>query len=164
MRRLLPIVLALWAVPVLPAAAQGVEVENTGTLTITVRDCRRLLTHVARSDVQYKSGVDVRGKKVAPADYEGDIKLKLPETYEFDITVDIRRFMGGPAADAKAQAAPTDQAFEEAARIGTADATVGKVRYNINSGKLTFNGESLTREAETELAHKCREVMIRHRR
>ncbi len=168
MRRLIPIVLVLWAAPALPAAGHsnevaGTEVEDTGTLTITVRDCKRLLVHGVRPDVAYKPGVDVRGKKVAPADYAGDIKLKLPDDYAFDIPVDIRRFMGGPAADAKAHAAPSKQAFEKAARIGAGQATVGTVRYNINSGRLTFNGQSLTPEARTELAHKCREMMIRKR-
>ena len=106
MRRLIPLILALWAAPALPAAGQSTEVEATGTLTVTVRDCKRLLVHAARSDVKYKPGVDVRDRKVAPADYPGDIKLKLPDNYAFDITVDIRRFMGGPAAD-KATAAGT---------------------------------------------------------
>ncbi len=146
-----------------PAAGHGTEVEDAGTVTITVRDCKRLLVHTARPDVTYKPGVDVRGKKVASPDYAGDIKLKLPDDYAFDIPVDLRRFMGGPAADAKAHAAPTAQAFEEAARIGAAEATVGTVRYNINSGRLTFNGQSLTPEAEAELAHKCREMMTRER-
>ena len=292
MRRLIPLVLihmvlVLWAAPALPASGQTAEAEDTGTVIITVRDCKRLLVHATRPDVTYKPGVDVRGRKVASADYAGDIKLKLPDNYAFDIPVDIRRFMGGPAADAKAESAAViaaDKAttagtaagtaatdaeaastvaatlagagtitaaeaasiaafataartaadaadsavtaeakatssataaaaaksasdasisiagadaakaalktagdtaaassttatsraadsavantartaeFEKAARIGAAQATVGTVRYNISSGRLTFNGQSLTPEAQTELAHKCREMMTR---
>ncbi|MBI5120564.1 MAG: hypothetical protein HZA67_06125 [Rhodospirillales bacterium] len=59
------------------------------TVTVSKRDCSRLIAHAPSADVAYKSGVDVKGRKVAPADLEGggnSIKL-LPEVLQFNINI-----------------------------------------------------------------------------
>jgi hypothetical protein len=52
-------------------------------------DCNRFVRHHPSADVEYKPGVDVRGKAVAPADLPGSRRIKLPDSYEFDITLQV---------------------------------------------------------------------------
>jgi hypothetical protein len=75
-------------------------------LTISAKDCRRLVRHVARDDVTYKAGVDVCGRKLKgpPADVGGGSPIKIPTIIEFDVTRDLRSFLGGAKADAEAAA------------------------------------------------------------
>ncbi|MCH6591286.1 MAG: hypothetical protein IH806_12425 [Proteobacteria bacterium] len=80
-----------------PAAAAAEYV-----VKVTAGDCRRVVAHVAAADVEYRPGVDVRGRKVAPADLGGGPPIKLPDEIAFDIKVDLRNFLGGPDADARA--------------------------------------------------------------
>lgn len=59
------------------------------TVTVTRQDCARLVRHMPSADVAYQPGVDVKGRKVAPADLPGsgaDLKI-LPEVLEFTIAV-----------------------------------------------------------------------------
>ena len=100
----------------LPAAAAAGQV-----VTVTAGDCRRVVAHVAAADVEYRPGLDVRGRKVAPADLGGGPPIKLPDEIAFDIKVDLRNFLGGPAADARAASAAVTAADEAAAAAVTAE-------------------------------------------
>ena len=40
---------------------------------VSARDCRKLVQHQARSNVNYKPGVDVRGRKIVGADLSAGI-------------------------------------------------------------------------------------------
>ncbi len=111
-----------------PAAAQQ-------KVTISAKDCKRLVRLAPSADTAYKPGLDVRGKSVAPADVGGGARLKLPTEITFDMTKDLSKF-GGPA-----------------------EASVGKVKYDILTGKLTFNGQPVATGAAAELAEKCRRAM-----
>jgi len=104
---------------------------------VSGRDCKRLVQHQASSDVNYKPGVDVRGRRVAGADLAGGIKLKLPKTVEFDIAFNPLK---GTAAT----------------RFGETSSGVGKVKYDIGKNAFTFNGEPMNDKAVAELARKCR--------
>ena len=42
-------------------------------MKITAADCRRAVAHLPAADVQYKPGVDARGRKVAAADLPGQV-------------------------------------------------------------------------------------------
>ena len=85
-------------------SAGGVGAQDT-KVNITKKDCRRLVRHTASADVAYKPGVDVRGRKIAPADIRGSMPFKLPDVFEFNIDVDIRKYLGGPENDAAAASA-----------------------------------------------------------
>jgi hypothetical protein len=52
-------------------------------------------------------------------------------------------------------------AHQAAADIGKnlGDGVVGKVKYNLSSGRLTFNGQTLGGGDQRELAEKCRSVL-----
>lgn len=144
-------------------ALAGSNKEAPVEVTVSAKDCRRAVAHMPADDVAYKEGVDVYGNKVASADLGGGKKLKLPKTFTFDIGIDMRRYMGGPAADAAAETAGTTEAYDKAARIGPSTSTAGTVRYDINSGKLSFNGEPLIDEDQLELAQKCRNLLKGYR-
>ena len=156
--------------------AAGTAVAEETKITITKKDCRRLVRHTASADVAYRPGVDVRGRKVVPADAGGRVPLKLPDVFEFNIDVDIRKYLGGPEDDAAAASAAdkaTTAATSARATADTAEAaanrkaqkfaglnmTVGKVRYNIKTGALTFNGQSLTDPDQDALAAACRSIL-----
>lgn len=87
---------AIWAGPA-----------GAGKVVVSTRDCARLVTeHTPAPDVAYRPGVDARGRKVVPADLNGGYpQIKAPREIEFDVRVDLRNFLGGPAADAQAQSA-----------------------------------------------------------
>ena len=88
------------------------------TVTISQKDCRRLALHTPAPDVAYKGGVDARGKKVAPADIGGQKPLRLPDVLQFEVERELVDLPGETTGDLQA----------------------GTVRYNINSGRLTYNG------------------------
>jgi hypothetical protein len=95
------------------------------TLTITAVDCRRLVRHQPAPDVAYKPGVDVKRRKVAPADLNEAPQIKVPEVITFDAAVDLRRF-GIPASS---------PLFQPNVAVGRVD-----VRQD---GRVFFNGERL---------------------
>ena len=95
--------LAIVALAALFAAATAVAEETR--IIITKKDCRRLVRHTPSADVAYRPGVDVRGRKVVPADAGGRVPLKLPDVFEFNIDVDIRKDLGAPEDDAAAASA-----------------------------------------------------------
>lgn len=115
---------------------QGAE---GATITITRLDCTRIVRHVPAPDVAYRPGVDVRGRKVAPADLDNGFKVEPPEEFEIPITVDLQDRLGIPAN-------PT--LFEAEAKIGT-------IVYR--KGKAWFNGQPLATENTAVLAKVCRE-------
>ena len=69
-------------------------VAQQSRVTVSKEDCKRLVRHHPAADVEYKPGVDVRGKAVAPADLQGSRPLKLPDSYEFDITFRVFERLG----------------------------------------------------------------------
>ncbi len=148
-------ILAALALILLPALAAAEE----SSVLITRKDCQRMVRHLPSGDVAYQPGVDVRGKAVVSADVGGQPKIELPDIFEFDIGMDMRRYMGGPAADAAAESSETTSAFDTAARIGPATSTAGQVRYDINTGGLTFNGQPLTDPDQAALVQACKEML-----
>tara|TARA_Y100001934_G_scaffold272886_1_gene362016 strand:+ start:27014 stop:27427 length:414 start_codon:yes stop_codon:yes gene_type:complete len=106
-------------------------------VNISGRDCKKLIQHRARSDVNFKPGVDVRGRKVIVADLNSRMKLKFPTKIEFKIGFNPLK---GSAAS----------------RFGETSATVGKVKYNISKNSFSFNGKPLNEKALDALAAKCK--------
>ena len=104
---------------------------------VSARDCRKLVQHQAWSNVNYKPGVDVRGRKIVDADLSGGHKLKLPSTVEFNIGFNPLK---GAAAT----------------RFGETSANVGKVKYDISKNTFTFNGQPINEKAMADIARKCR--------
>lgn len=94
--------------------------------------CRMLVAPRPAPDVEYRPGVDVRGKPVVEADLEQS-SVKMPESFSFDITVDVAHKSG----------------LEMKGSVGTV--TVEK------DGRVTFNGEPLESPQEEALRALCAE-------
>ena len=114
---------------------------------VSAEDCKRLVRHSPSSDAEYKPGVDVRGKAVAPADLPGTNTLKLPESFEFDITLQVFERLG----------IAVPQGLNET------QLTVGKVSVGKN-GVITFNGEPVDGSEEAAIAAACQEMLQQLRR
>ena len=67
------------AAEVEPKAATKADVKPGAVeITVTPKDCRRLVAHKPADDVTYKPGVDAYGRPVAPADLAGTQVIKAP--------------------------------------------------------------------------------------
>jgi hypothetical protein len=110
-------------------------------LQVTAADCRRLVQAVPSGDVNYRPGVDVYGRSVAPADMSPTPPLGPPERMTVYIDADLRRF-GVPATS------PLFQPF-----VG-----VGAVTFD-SSGNLWFNGQPLGGNEQVAIAELCRQRM-----
>jgi len=124
----------------LPApAAAGAE----HVVTVTANDCRRVVTHVAAADVEYRPGVDAHGRKVAPADLGGTPQVEIPDTITFDLQLDLEELAGPPPPG------PVGEVFGRP--------VLGHI--SIRGNKVYFNDRLLGDLAEAELARKCREML-----
>jgi hypothetical protein len=107
------------------------------TLTISVSECRKLVRHQPAADVAYRPGVDVRGRRVVPADLGGGTIVAAPEEIEIPITVELDKTIG---------AAPSG--------LYKPEASIGMVTYK--NGRAWYNGQPLQTEANAEIIAACR--------
>ncbi|CCQ73903.1 hypothetical protein [Magnetospira sp. QH-2] len=114
-----------------PAMAQA-------TLQVTKRDCQRLIRHSPSADVAYKPGVDVRGKRVAPADMHGGSPIKLPKEITIPITVDLAERYG----------------FDDKGM--SASSTMGKV--TVKGGQAYWNGKPLNGGDQAGIEAACKQA------
>lgn len=108
---------------------------------VTAADCRRLVQHVPSADVNFRPGVDVYGRSVAPADLNPAPPLGPPERMTVYIDADLRRF-GVPSTS------PLFQPF-----VG-----VGEISFDRN-GNVFFNGQPLGGSEQAAIAEICRSRM-----
>jgi len=120
MNRLIAVcTVSLFALTALSGVAQSADPQAK----VSKRDCQRLVKHTARADVNYKAGVDVRGKKVKSADLNRST-IDVPKEISIDLGMD---FAGKYGIGSGYDATPT----------------VGTIKYDLASGGLTFNGKPL---------------------
>lgn len=68
---------------------KSVSYANEEVLLVTRSDCLLLTRHTADADVKYKDAVDVRGRKIVPANVKSGNRLNLNENgYSFYLTHD----------------------------------------------------------------------------
>ena len=115
-----------------PTTAVGQET------VVSKRECQRLIRHSPSGDVAYKPGIDVRGRKVKPADPHGGSPIKLPKAIEIPITIDFAERYG---FDGKGV---------------TAESTLGKV--TVKAGQAYWNGEPLNPNDQARIERACREA------
>ena len=101
--------------------ATGYVQAANNRVKMSAPDCRKLVQFQSRSNVTYKPGVDVRGRKVVGANLARGPTLKLPSTVEFKMGFNPPK---GAAAT----------------RFEDTSINVGKVKYDISKNTLTFNG------------------------
>jgi hypothetical protein len=109
------------------------------TVTVTGVDCRKLARYTPPPGVEYQPGVDVRGRKVAPADVNAAPQIRAPETVTFDAAVDLRRF-GIPASS---------PLFQPNVAVGTVQVE--------KDGRVLFNRQPLGDPEIAALEELCRE-------
>lgn len=114
----------------------GVAAGGT-VLEVSREDCRRLLRHEPRADVEYKPGVDVRGKPVAPADVPGSPAIELPKTITIPIGIDLEERYGLGAGGRY-----------------TGEATIGTV--SVRKGRVYWNKQLLGDAEQARIAEACR--------
>ena len=129
-----PIATVLAVVLALPAAAAA------ETLTIAQSECRKLVRHQPSAGVAYRPGVDVRGRRVAPADFGGGTNIAVPKEIEIAITVKLDKTIGAAASG-----------------LYKPEATIGEVVYK--NGRAWFNGQPLETGANAEIVAACRRRM-----
>lgn len=109
------------------------------TVVILSEDCRRLIRHVPAADVAYTPGVDVYGRKVAPADVNGGSRIELPTTFTFVLEY---------------------QPLEDEEELDQTTLALGAVMVDEN-GEVFFNGRPINDDSEVELARLCAEALSR---
>jgi hypothetical protein len=126
--------LALALVLTLPASAAA------GTLTMSKSECRKLVRHQPSADVAYRPGVDVRGRRVAPANLGGGPTIAVPDEIEIPITAEIDKTIGAAASG-----------------LYKPEASIGKVTYK--NGRAWFNGQPLETGANAEVVAACQKKL-----
>lgn len=103
-------------------------------------ECRYLETHVARDDVAYKPGVDVRGNAVVSADLNA-APFVVPDIIRVPLTVDIiERLPDAPAG-----------------LEGQGD--LGMIEIHKN-GRITLNGQDWSQPFQALCGHKEEDAVI----
>ena len=110
---------------------------------IRPEDCRRLVQHRPGADVAYKPGVDVSGRPVAPADLPGSARITAPDEITINLTIDVLQQYGVPA---------------DSLLSPSGEASIGTIKYDVASGKLTYNGQTLTDPEQDALAAACSSI------
>ncbi len=129
----------------------GAALAQNQALSISVTDCQRIVGHKPSADVEYKPGVDVHGKSVAPADLGGGYGMTLPESIDIQIGVDLADRLAlrdsrnrGKAQDPVRKVMP----FNGQASLGT---------LSVRGNDLYWNDQRLQPQDEALLASACRQ-------
>jgi hypothetical protein len=107
------------------------------TITITGSTCSNLVPHRPAADVDYTPSRDVQGRPIAPADVDGGLPLRMPESFSIAITVEIAQRFGIPIDP----------------NLYKPEAMIGEVTYR--DGRFWFNDQPLQSEAEATLSELC---------
>jgi len=79
-------------IPLTPDAARSAPAGNRPVIDLSL--CQRLTRHVPAADVEYRPGVDVNGRPVAPADLPGSAGAQPPIPIDLPLSVELARRMG----------------------------------------------------------------------
>jgi hypothetical protein len=115
--------------------------------SVTDAECRQLVEYVASQDVNYKPGVDVRGRPVAPADLSSGPQIQAPQNFTFDLNVDLKQF-GIPAGSPIFQPS-----------VG-----IGKITVENGGRRVLYNGQPLGNSEQSALAKLCKQRQSQPRR
>jgi len=109
-----------------------------GRPVVDLSACQTLTRHRPAADVEYKPGVDVRGRPVAPADLPGSTGSAPIDRFDIPVTLDLAKRMG--------LRAPTGGL--------RGDAQIGWL--TLDGNRLFFNGQPIGDVAQAELYAYCR--------
>jgi hypothetical protein len=129
-RSALTVLLLSWSG--LAAAAE----DSPAGITVSKRDCQRVIAYQPSADVEYKPGVDARGNAVAGADLPGSVIIEAPKSITIPLTLELAELFTLPGGT-------------------SAEAGIGTVTYDIGSGRLEYNGQPLTDPQMAAIAAAC---------
>jgi hypothetical protein len=133
---------------VMALGAAAAEAQQAQPVTISRQDCANILRHSPSADVNYKPGVDVSGRAVAPADLPAQgSSIAIPE----QITINL---LFNPFAG---RVAPGTGATSLAPSQGSA----GTVTVDTRSGRVTYNGQPVGDSQQNAVAEACRNTYRR---
>ncbi len=130
---------------VLVAAEKGAAHEKQAEVVVEASDCRWLVRHRPAADVAFEPGVDVRGRRVAPADLEGGRPIEIPR--ELTIALEIPLVLLGEERQLRT--------------LSLAELDAGRVTVDRVSGRVDYNGQPLADPAREKLAAACRQALKR---
>ncbi len=108
--------------------------------TVTDRECRQLVDYTASQDVNFKPGVDARGRAVAPADLpSSSAQIQPPQNFTFDVNTSLTGF-GIPS---------NSPIFQP--QVG-----VGKVTVEDGGRRVLFNGQPIGNTEKSAIAELCK--------
>ncbi|MBN2751138.1 MAG: hypothetical protein JXQ84_00365 [Rhodospirillaceae bacterium] len=99
--------------------------------------CVRAVRTLRTDGADYKPGVDVYGRSVAPADVQPTLNIAPPQVIEFPVTLDVAKRLG----------------FDTRGPL-EAKTTVAIVR--IENGRVTVNGQEIQADDRADLIAACR--------
>lgn len=105
--------------------------------------CREIVRHVPANDVAYRPGVDVRGRAVASADVGGTVRVEPPEEVVIDLEIPLRDLIGE----------------DSSGLVAEAQARVGQIAVNRQSGEVRYNGQLLNSDELSGLQTACLRVV-----
>lgn len=115
-----------------PLRAQPLEVVVVGRDT-----CRALTAHRPAPDVEYKPGVDARGRPVAPADLPPE-PAPGPKSGPDEVRVALKRDLAIGAGN-----------------LGASEIVVGEVAVDLKTGKAMLNGKPLDQALQSDVIVAC---------
>lgn len=99
--------------------------------------CTRAVKAQSTGGADYKPGVDVYGRPVAPADTQPTLRIDPPQVIEFPVTLDVAKRLG----------------FDTR---GPYEAKTTLTNVRIENGRVTVNGQVIHTTNEADLIAACR--------
>jgi hypothetical protein len=108
------------------------------------QDCIRMTKSKPVPDANYKPGVDVHGKPVAPADLPGSAgAIQAPQVIEFDYTINPMTYGGANSLASKGLSA------------GNTMMSVAHVKYDMAANRFTINGQPINADDQAAITREC---------
>ncbi len=110
------------------------------TVTVTKESCQRLVVHTASADAEFRPGVDVAGRPVAPADLSGSPSIALPEQIAITIAIELDERIG-------------------LGQGGRYKGTMPIGEVTVRDGRVYFDGQLLADRNQAAIAAACRDLL-----
>jgi len=130
------IILTAALITLIPVSANAAD----DTFVLDKDLCKYIIAYhpTKDGDVEYKPGVDVKGKPVVKADINPEATIEIPESISFPLTIEMAKYIG----------------MEIPAGVKTGETNLGYVEVR-EDGAVLFNGKPLGGEAENTLKSLC---------
>jgi len=147
------------------AVANAASAAESKLVTLSKEACSRLVQHAPADGVNYKPGVDVRGKPVVPADLGGSPAITMPEEISIWIGVDVADRLTLREARRAAGATPTPglpgtpTPAAPIRKVLPFEGRAGLGELTIKGSDAFWNGSRIAPQDELQLAEACRQSL-----